>query len=119
MTPDKIKHLEDLLLAEKVTLESELETVGKRNPDNPRDWEAKSSPDDATSADENDLADTIEDYEGNTAILKQLETRYNEVLKALDKIKNGTYGVCEVCGKPIEEDRLEANPAARTCKEHI
>jgi RNA polymerase-binding transcription factor DksA len=32
-------------------------------------------------------------------------------------MENGTYGVCEKSGKPIELDRLMANPAARTCKE--
>jgi RNA polymerase-binding transcription factor DksA len=32
---------------------------------------------------------------------------------------SGSYGKCEVCGKAIEADRLEANPAAPTCKEHM
>lgn len=34
---------------------------------------------------------------------------------ALGKIKAGTYGKCEVCGKPIEPARLEALPHARRC----
>jgi RNA polymerase-binding transcription factor DksA len=45
-----------------------------------------------------------------------LEKRLADVENALNKIDGGSYGICEVCGNKIEEDRLEANPAARTCK---
>ena len=48
-----------------------------------------------------------------------LKVRYNDVKDALHKIETTGYGVCEVCGEKIEEDRLEANPAARTCKAHM
>ena len=61
----------------------------------------------------------IEDYETNTAILKQLEIQLNDVKDALLKIEDGTYGQCEVNGHLIEEGRLRANPAARTCMEHM
>ena len=36
---------------------------------------------------------------------------------ALKKIENGTYGVCEECGAPIGEKRLEAIPWVRLCIE--
>ena len=51
----------------------------------------------------------------------EIETRYNEVKHALDKIEGypEKYGMCEVSNQPIEHDRLEANPAARTCKKHL
>lgn len=113
------EHFEAKLLEEKAILEAELATVGRRNPDNQKDWEAIPVVMDALSADENEVADTIEEFEGNTAILKQLEIRYNDVLLALDKIKAGTFGTCETDGGEIEMDRLEANPAARTCKAHM
>ena len=61
----------------------------------------------------------MEEYQNNKAILNQLETRLNEVKSALEKIENDKYGICEVSGVPIEIDRLEANPAARTCKAHM
>ena len=54
-----------------------------------------------------------------TGLAAGLETRYNNIKKALDSINNGTYGVCLLCGKKIELDRLNANPAAKTCKEHV
>lgn len=40
------------------------------------------------------------------------------VENALGRIENGTYGECEVCGKVIEEKRLEALPYATLCMEH-
>ncbi len=65
-----------------------------------------------------DTAEQIEGFEDNTAILKELEIRYNEVLAALARIDAGSYGVCDVGGEAISEARLEANPAATTCVEH-
>jgi RNA polymerase-binding transcription factor DksA len=43
-----------------------------------------------------------------------LETRA-DVERALQKIEQGSYGVCERCAGPIAEARLEANPTARLC----
>ena len=71
---------------------------------------------DIQSGDDNEKADSFEAYEENTAILKQLEIRFNNLKDALEKIKNGTYGVCEKCGEKIEKDRLNASSSARTCK---
>lgn len=99
-------------------LEDELRSVGRINPGNPKDWEAVPDKMDIVKADPNEVADSIESYEGNTAILKQLEIRLNEVKAAQKRMANGTYGICQVCKKPIEEKRLEANPAADTCLSH-
>ncbi len=107
------------LEAEKTKLEAELATVGRINPDNPADWEAVPVDPGERESDPNDRADQIEDYENNTAILKQLEIQLMDVNDALAKIEKGTYGVCEVSGQPIEEGRLNANPAARTCMAHM
>lgn len=111
-------HYKNLLESEKENLETELKTVGRKNPENPADWEATEHMD-IDAADEEEVADSMEEYENNKAILKQLETRLGEVNDALKKIDNGTYGKCSVCGEPIEKDRLEANPAATTCKLHM
>lgn len=106
------------LEAEREKLERELKSIGRRNPSNPNDWEAV--PQDIESeSDPVDVANNIEGYEDNTAILKDLEIRYNEVLAALERIENGTYGICTVSGEAIEEDRLAADPAAKTCKTHL
>lgn len=107
------------LEAELKTLEAELKSVGHKNPSNPKDWEASSGEVDVNASDAADIADNIESYESNTAILKPLEKQYNDVKIALEKISKGVYGICEVAGEPIEKERLEANPAARTCVSHM
>ena len=114
-----IQFFKNKLQEEQARLEKELATIGRINPDNPSDWEATPVDPGSRESDPNDKADMIEDYETNTAILKQLEIQLIDVKDALVKIEDGTYGVCEVSGHPIEEGRLKANPAARTCMEHM
>jgi len=41
--------------------------------------------------------------------------RLQEVDEALDRIENGSYGVCEECGGAIGLKRLEARPVAKYC----
>ncbi|OGP64818.1 MAG: hypothetical protein A2170_04485 [Deltaproteobacteria bacterium RBG_13_53_10] len=41
--------------------------------------------------------------------------RLHEVDEALDRIKTGTYGVCEECGGAISLKRLEVRPVAKYC----
>lgn len=112
-------YFKNILENELKTLETELATIGRKNPDNPQDWEATELPNGTDEADELEVADSMEEYENNRSILNQLENRLNEVKNALAKIKSGKYGVCEIGGEEIEQDRLEANPAATTCKKHM
>ncbi len=111
-------HFRDLLTEEKGNLETQLATVGRKNLSNPADWEPVPS-ETGQEADSNDQADHLENYEENTAILKDLEIRYNDVLAALARIENGTYGTCITGGEQIESERLTADPAASTCKTHL
>lgn len=113
-----IEHFKGRLSTEKETLEAELATVGRRNPSNPADWEPIPQ-EVGQESDPNDQADLMEGLGENAAILTDLENRYNDVLAALARIENGTYGTCLVGGETIEADRLEAEPAARTCKAHL
>ncbi len=114
MDKKDIKYFKDRLEKEKTLLEEELSTISRINPDNPSDWEATTSDMEVDSADENEVADKMEELEDNKSILNQLEPQLNEVKAALQRIEDGTYGICEISGKPIERERLEANPSART-----
>ena len=105
--------LEDELTSLTETLE-EIATLDKST----NDWVAVPTVD-STSADENIEADGVEEWNERRATVGQLETRYRNVQRALHKITEGSFGVCEISGKEIEQTRLEANPAARTSLEHI
>jgi RNA polymerase-binding transcription factor DksA len=113
------EYFKQKLEEEKDVVTRELETVGRQNPENKTDWEAREDEENVDTAEEGDVAESIEVFETNSAILEQLETRLSEINEALSKIEKGTYGICYVCGEHIEEDRLSANPAARTCKVHM
>jgi RNA polymerase-binding transcription factor DksA len=51
----------------------------------------------------------------NEALAAQLQETLSDVLGALKKLDDGTYGVCERCHKPISPARLEAKPASAYC----
>lgn len=63
--------------------------------------------------DENALE--VSDYENNLSLEHNLEIDLQSVEKALEKIKNGKYGICEKCGGKISEKRLEVFPEAIFC----
>jgi DnaK suppressor protein len=111
---------------QKTKLESELQSIteqlkdlGIHNPEVKEDWIPIPEDVGTSEADPNIVADRSEDWQERRGTLDALETRYNNLNRALEKIKTETYGQCELCDEPIEADRLEANPAARTCKTHI
>ena len=56
--------------------------------------------------------------EKDLSILEQVEAELADVEHALRRLDDGTYGTCEVCGKVIPDERLEAMPAARLCLAH-
>jgi RNA polymerase-binding transcription factor DksA len=103
------------LLDEQKLIEEELSAVAIKH-ENTGVWEAKPEEETYAEADENDKADRTEDYGERSGLVATLGGRLNDVLKSLKNIEAGTYGICSVCGNKIEEDRLEANPAAQTCK---
>jgi RNA polymerase-binding transcription factor DksA len=65
-----------------------------------------------------DIGTETFEREKDFSLLEQLEAEIGDLDAALRKIDDGTYGFCEVCGKAIEPDRLEAMPGTRTCIEH-
>ena len=114
----KTDQFKSRLEEEKAKLETEMDSVGRKNPSVPGDWEPIPS-ETGTEADLADQADVVMSRESNTAILADLEARYDTILAALSRIEKGTYGKCSVCTKDIEVARLEADPAATTCVEHL
>jgi RNA polymerase-binding transcription factor DksA len=118
MDDKKIAHFKNKLEAELKLVEAELKELGWKNPAT-GEWEATGGDIDATATESDELGDKQEEYEERREEIEPLEARFTELKLALDKIDEGTYGNCEVSGEPIEEDRLEANPAAKTCKKHL
>ena len=116
MTHLDIDDMRALLDAEKAQLEEELASHGKKTPGG--DWQGSSSEIKTSGADFTEVADQIEELATNVPLVEELELRYRDINDALKRIADGKFGACEVCGEEIPEDRLEANPAAKTCIEH-
>src|SRR5579884_1890894 len=64
-----------------------------------------------------DLGTETFNRERDLSILEQVEAELADVEHALTRLESGTYGTCEACGKPIDDARLEAQPATRFCVE--
>ncbi len=116
MTDIDTKEAEAALDAEKAQLEDEL--AKHRRKVSGGGGQGASTGFETGTADENEVADQIEELAPSVPLVEELESRYREVLAAIKRIKDGAYGVCNVCNKPIPAARLEANPAATTCIEH-
>lgn len=112
---DMLADLQTALQAERAALEEELGTYGKDVGDD--EWEG-SSESEGEEADPEDAADNIEQLATNVPLVADLERRHKDIVLAMKKLREGTYGTCEECGEEIDVDRLEANPAARTCFTH-
>lgn len=116
LTQEQLEELRGALEAEKDSLEEELAAHGRVQSET-GDWQGKSSSE-GEEPDPIDAADNIEELSTNVPLVEELEKRYTDVADALEKMDNGTYGLCEEGEEHIPYDRLEANPAARTCIAH-
>lgn len=119
MNKKDLEYFKDRLEKEKKILEDELLTVSRVDPEHIQERDATSGEIEVDSADENEVADKFEEIEENQMILNQLAPQLKDVEFALKRIKDGTYGICEISGEPIEKDRLEASPSAKTCVKHM
>lgn len=105
-----LAELKGKLLAEKAHLETELSRLG--NPTGVIGDYETTIEEIGTDPDEN--ATEVEGYVDNLGVESNLEGQLKDVLAALKKMDQGTYGVCEKTGKEIGIERLKAYPAART-----
>jgi RNA polymerase-binding transcription factor DksA len=62
-----------------------------------------------------DTASEIDDANREAAILAMAGDQRSQVLAALARIEDGTYGRCIDCGQPLPDERLEARPEAARC----
>lgn len=79
--------------------------------------EARQSGDDETEGydDEGEPETATYERERDLSLLENARTLLDQVDRALRKVAEGTYGVCESCGKKIEAARVKALPHASLC----
>lgn len=112
-----IEELKQKLEEQKKSLEKELESFAKKDDSPKGDWETKYPNRENGNMEEE--ADEVQEYGNALPVEHSLELKLRDVNSALEKIGapsgSGEYGVCENCGKKIDEKRLMACPEARTC----
>lgn len=104
MDPEEIQNK---LLKEKEEIETVLESLSQEF--------IESIKEPVSAADE--IADKYEAKQEFHLEQEALVERLNKINKALEKIKNNTYGICEKCQKQIEITRLKIDPATNLCRE--
>jgi len=92
-----------LLLERKSALEQELTRLSQE----------KFSDDQVQDPGDQALSSTMESLKVSLQDTERGE--YNRLIQALEKIEDGTYGICMDCGQPISERRLHSYPNAARC----
>lgn len=90
------------LVTERVTHQRELERLKATLQELPE-----------TTLDEGDPS--IYERQQALILIQQIETHLAEIDRALDATRQGAYGICERCGRPIDRERLEILPETRLC----
>jgi len=108
-----VEELKGKLEEGKNSLQKELESFAKKDDVPKGDWETKYPNRENGSMEEE--ADEMQEYDNLLSLEHSLELKLKDVNKALEKIAEGKYGICEKCGKEIGEERLRACPEAKTC----
>ncbi len=102
-----INYIKKRLIRQEKEVEKNLKEVEEDDPAKPPDLAESSEP-----GTDSYIADT---HTKALILERQLKNAKTSIKDALLKIKNGTYGKCEKCGKQIEIGRLLAMPTARLC----
>ncbi|MDD2766829.1 MAG: hypothetical protein PHH40_03640 [Candidatus Moranbacteria bacterium] len=102
--------LKSKLMEEKARLEAELSVFAKST-DIAGNYETQIE---QLGTDLEDNTTEVEGYIDNLGLEVNLEAQLKDVNDALEKMTQGTYGVCEKTGEQINTDRLMAYPSART-----
>lgn len=100
----ELTHFSELLLKTREEVVARLERLKKE-----RDFG-----DDVDSLEEE--GDETEEFANQVELAESLETRRDRIDAALQKMKDGTYGVCEKCGGPITPNVLEVDPESELCQ---
>lgn len=114
MTIDKktLEELKSQLLKEKEELEKNIGRIARPVDKEEGDYETTF---DDIGNDRDDNATEVDQYSDNLSVETTLEKKLQDVIDALERMENGTYGICENCQKEISIERLKANPSAKTC----
>ena len=100
LTDEFLKEQKEKLMLEKARLEKELKVLEKFP---------------EYGDQEEDNTEEVDDFYTSTGEDKEMLMIYKQIKKALKKIENGSYDICDNCKKHIPLERLKALPWATVC----
>ena len=110
VTPSRKKflaHVREQLLETKNKLLGEIDSESRAEREGNKD----------EGMDTYDLASEERDREINFILSDRERTKLKQIDDALERLDDGSYGVCESCGLEIAEERLNAMPFTRLCRD--
>ena len=110
LSPDKLTEVKERLLDRKRRLWQEVKQQLRANIGNGYQEML------ATARDEEDQATVSLMAETNLTLLGPKREELEAIEEALHRLENGSYGLCEMCGQPIEPRRLEIMPETPLCR---
>jgi RNA polymerase-binding protein DksA len=108
-TPDELRELREDLQADVTRLRTEIEAAESDLADLLRD------PGDGAGDDQADAGTKAFEREHEMALANNSRDMLLQAERALQRIDDGTYGICESCGNPIGKARLQVFPRATLC----
>lgn len=112
ISQETLAKIKKQLEEEKAKLEEQLKSFAVSNKHAPEDFNALFP---QFGEKDEDNAAEVAVFSDNLSLERTLESALRDVNKALERIKNGTYGICRYCKKPIDEKRLLARPTSSAC----
>lgn len=110
LNENELAYFESLILHKREDAQNELDYLL-----NSLEEQRSSEGDDASSIDHHmsDVGSIEESLDLTNRLIERNRKFINELNRALERINNGTYGICRATGKPIEKGRLEFAPHTR------
>jgi RNA polymerase-binding protein DksA len=102
----------EMLLEERERARGAIENLHSENPGS---LEEESGEESSFDNHMGDIATVTFDREMDYTLEDNEEAKLAAIEAALERIEQGTYGLCQNCGNPIAEERLEALPYAELC----
>ena len=115
MEEEKKIDFEKKLMEEKEELEKILSSFATKDKNFSENWKTKFPNFDKGSLQQEENSDEVEEYTNLLPIEHKFELKLLDVKRALEKIEGENYGICENCGKKIENGRLEIIPETKVC----
>lgn len=112
LTPAKLKYFEDLISKE---IDESRTYIDNANHDQSIGSKESSGDLSSYSFHQADQGSDTNQMEQNVMLMEQERDKVRLLNEALRRISDGSYGICEICGERIPDQRLEVVPYARYC----